>query len=68
MNRYRIFKRRWWRPNAAYPGGREPYPGRKLTLRYTPTLDAARAYCEAWNQNRTPYQERWGIKAEFEGV
>lgn len=68
MNRYRIFKRRWWKANPSYPNGKEPYLGRKITIGHATGMEAARLACEEWNRNLSAYEKRWGIKAEFEAL
>lgn len=62
---YRVFTRNWWRRNPEWPGGREPWPGRKYTLcKRVETAEEARAICERWNATHPPgFLSR---KAEFE--
>ena len=51
---YKVFTRTWWRSNPAWPGGREPSPGRKHTHARNLTYDEARAYCQRWNATHKP--------------
>lgn len=63
---YRIFTRTWWKPNRAWPNGREPGAGRKSYGKHpvVQTIEEARAYCKRWNETHDPGP--LSRKAEFE--
>lgn len=62
--RYNVFVRTWWKRNPAWPGGREPHPGRKSYKRYGLTWEEARQFCTEYNNTNPPgFLSR---KAEFE--
>jgi hypothetical protein len=63
---YRVFHRRWWRNNPAWPNGREPDGGAKKSIiaRNVATEDEARAICAAWNATHKP--GKLSDKAEYE--
>lgn len=63
---YRVFTRRWWKDNPAWPNGLEPDGGaRKYTLhRNIKTYGEAREICEEYNRTHSP--GRYSRKAEFE--
>ena len=61
---YNVFVRNWWTPNAAYPNGLEPCPGRKTYVRKHVTYSDARAICQRYNETHKP--GRLSRKAEFE--
>lgn len=67
---YNVFTRTWWKPaqSAAWPGGREPAPGRKSRRGHPQRVSytAARDYCQHWNATHNP--GRWSRRAEFENV
>lgn len=63
---FRVFVRSWWRPNSAWPGGREPHAGRKTTLALVATEAMARRYCQSYNDTHNP--GKWSRKAEYERV
>jgi hypothetical protein len=49
---YRVFTRRPWRRNAAWPGGWEPFGGaRKTTLERGLSLEEAKRRCAEGNKN-----------------
>jgi hypothetical protein len=61
---YRVFTRTWWKRNPAWPGGREPAPGRKYTLATVATETEARDLCAAYALTHKPgFLSR---KAEYE--
>lgn len=61
---YNVFTRNWWKRNPAWPGGREPHPGRKKYIRRGVSLAEARGVCELYNSVHKPgFLSR---KAEFE--
>ena len=64
---YRIFTRRWWRPNKDWPNGLEPCPGKQRTIGRADTEEEAIAACEKWNERAhvSKYDQRLGLKAEF---
>jgi len=59
MPTYRTFKR-------SCKNWKEFGKARKITVDRGLTYDEARRACEAFNNNRTPAQERKGTKMEFE--
>ena len=63
---YRVFARRWWKHNPAWPDGREPdATGRKRTIaRNVKTIEEARRIAQDWNATHKPGP--LSIKAEFE--
>jgi hypothetical protein len=53
MTKYRVFLRRPWKRNPAYPQGWEPFGGaRKRTLERGLTLDEARRRCATENEGK----------------
>ena len=64
--KYRVFTRNWWTANKNYPGGREPKPGRKHTIRIVYSIEEARAMCEQHNATHAP--GFLSNKAEFESI
>ena len=65
---YRVFVRNWWRRNAKWPGGREPYAGgrRKVIARRVGTEAEARRIAKGYNASHDPgFLSR---KAEYEEV
>jgi len=67
MKTYRVFTRTWWAKNPAWPGGREPSPGRRSYRGHPRHLTAQEAadYCDRWNAAHNPGS--LSRKAEFEG-
>ena len=63
---YQTFTRTWWRPNPAWPDGREPGAGRKTYHRAFDVEDHARAACRAWNETHNP--GRYSRKMEYEKI
>lgn len=63
MTTYKVFTRTWWKRNKNYPGGLEPYLGRKTTIRRGLTREEARRFCENYNASNTP--GKLSKKAEF---
>jgi hypothetical protein len=61
--KYQLFIRTWWRANKLWPGGLEPYPGKKRIVGYVHTEDEARARCREWNATHDP--GRFSRKMEF---
>jgi hypothetical protein len=49
---YRIFKRKAWTRNPRWPGGWEPYIGRKTHVAYVDNADEARRICKQHNDAR----------------
>lgn len=64
--KYRVFTRNWWKRNPCCPGGREPEPGRKHTIRIVASIEEARSMCEAHNATHKP--GFLSNKAEFESI
>lgn len=65
--KYRAFTRNWWKPNAAWPDGREPEPCARRTYRGTfLSMEEARRFCKQWNDTHEPGP--MSNKAEFEEV
>ncbi len=68
---YVVFHRTWWRKNADWPRGLEPYLGNKTKICHTKTEDEAREECHKWNFSfnlcRTHYKKdkELGRKAEY---
>lgn len=63
---YSVFVRNWWKNNAAWPGGLEPYgdaPKRYLA-RDVATEEEARKLCAEYNAKHKP--GRYSRKAELE--
>jgi hypothetical protein len=53
MTKYKVFTRRPWKRNKAWPGGWEPFGGApKRTVERGLTLDEARRRCEAENKGK----------------
>jgi len=48
-----VFKRRAWKRNKSWPGGFEPYHGRRTHVAYVETADQAREICIPANKERT---------------
>ena len=48
----RIFKRVAWKRNKSWPGGWEPYVGRKNYIKVVDTEAEARTFCMAHNDER----------------
>lgn len=68
MERYRCFKRAWWKENPSWPNGLEPCAGertyfRGASFRYENT---AREFCQEWNASHEA--GRLSLKAEYEEV
>jgi hypothetical protein len=62
---FRVFTRKWWATNKAWPNGLEPEPGRKHTIaKRVATEEEARAICKRWNATHAP--GRLSRKAEYE--
>jgi hypothetical protein len=61
---FRIFSRTWWRPNVNWPQGLEPHAGRKHTIGFADTEEAARDMCRVYAANHKP--GRLSRKAEYE--
>jgi hypothetical protein len=61
---WRSFIRTWGRNNPAYPGGLEPYVGRRSCIRYHDTEEDARIRCSMYNSRHKP--GRLSRKAEYE--
>lgn len=64
--KYRVFHRKWWKRNPAWPNGLEPNAGRKTTICYVDTEEAARDVCRVWCANNAP--GKYSDKAEYEQV
>lgn len=62
--RYRVFTRRWWKDNPAWPNGLEPHAGRKRELARNLSREEAYEYCRRYNAEHNP--GRYSVKAEFE--
>ncbi len=62
MNYY-VFHRKWWRHNPAWPNSLEPHAGRKATIGYADTEEAARDMCRVWCANHKP--SKFSDKAEY---
>jgi hypothetical protein len=61
---FTVFTRTFWKPNASWPGGREPSLGRKYTIeKGIQTAEEARDICRVWNANHNPGQ--MSRKAEY---
>lgn len=63
---YRVFVRNWWRENAAWPNGLEPYSGGTQYHLATnvETVEEAREIAQDYNKTHEP--GRLSRKAEFE--
>ena len=61
---YRIFHRTWWKPNPRWPNGLEPHAGKRRTIGFADTEEAARDMCRVWCANHKP--GRLSDKAEYE--
>ena len=62
---YRVFTRTWWRENPEWPGGLEPSPGPKHTIRRNvKTEKDAQAIAAVYNAVNKP--GRYSHKAEYE--
>ena len=61
----RVFHRVWWKANASWPGGREPFGGgTKHFIAWAQDESQARRICKEWasNHDEGPMSDR----AEFE--
>ncbi len=74
MKNYTVFHREWYKPNPAWPNGREPHIGKSRKIGEADTEEEAREMCRNWNDTR---KQRFGgaafkrmewlsDKAEFE--
>lgn len=54
MTTYRCFTRTWWKPNPAWPNGREPEAGKQRTKATGLSLAEAQAFCKEWNATHDP--------------
>ena len=67
MARYHVFERTWWKrapKGSNWPDGRMPGPGRKHTIGYADSEEAARDMCRVWSANNAP--GKYSRKAEYE--
>jgi len=60
---YKTFTRTWWRENPKWPGGLEPYPGRKTWYGAYKTEQEAYEACQEWNKAHKP--GRYSRKMEY---
>lgn len=49
---YKVSKRSAWKRNPSWPGGWEPYVGRKLTVKHGCSLEEARRLCREGPANK----------------
>ncbi len=63
---YDVFVRTWWRSNPAWPGGREPWPGKRRYLARGVTHQRALELCKQYNDTHKP--GKLSKKAEFESA
>lgn len=66
VGRYRVFHRTWWKNNSEWPNGLEPSAGRKTTIGYADSEEAARDMCRVYRANHEP--GRLSRKAEYTEV
>ena len=61
---YRVFIRTWWKNDPEWSNGLKPHVGPKYHLKEYETEEAARAFCEAYNDSHSA--GRFSRKAEYE--
>jgi len=61
---FRVFTRTWWRENAAWPNGLEPWLGKKRIKKRGLTEADALLLVKEWNRKHKP--GRYSNKAEYE--
>lgn len=64
---YKVYVRNFYKPNASWPGGREPCGNaRKYNLGTVATEDEARAMCREYNTTHAP--GKLSRKAEYTSI